>query len=158
MFEISQLNEKKLSDLQEIAQKLNVPKFRSLKKADLVYQILDHQATNPKAVETVVEPTPQPEAAPEKKEVKNPRQRVIKPVKNVPSKPVEQKVLFEKEEVPAEKAPQETIENKKPVEAPKPREPRVPNERVNDNQQKQVNPKREHNQNQPPKKSKSKST
>ena len=36
MFEISQLNEKKLSDLQEIAQKLNVPKYRSLKKADLV--------------------------------------------------------------------------------------------------------------------------
>ena len=34
MFEISQLNEKKLSDLQEIAQKLNVPKFRSLKKSD----------------------------------------------------------------------------------------------------------------------------
>ena len=71
MFEISQLNEKKLSDLQEIAQKLNVPKFRSLKKADLVYQILDHQAANPKAVEAVIEPTPQPTAStPEKKEVK----------------------------------------------------------------------------------------
>ena len=44
MFEISQLKEKKLSDLQEIAQQLNVPKFRALKKMDLVYQILDQQA------------------------------------------------------------------------------------------------------------------
>jgi len=50
MFEISQLKEKKLSDLQEIAQQLNVPKFRTLKKMDLVYQILDLQAANPQAV------------------------------------------------------------------------------------------------------------
>jgi transcription termination factor Rho len=57
MFEISQLNEKKLSDLQEIAQKLNVPKFRSLKKSDLVYQILDHQAADPKSVANVIKPT-----------------------------------------------------------------------------------------------------
>ena len=87
MFEISQLNEKKLSDLQEIAQKLNVPKFRSLKKSDLIYQILDHQAANPKAVEAVIEPKPEAaESTPEKKEPKKPRQRVIKPVKNTPVK------------------------------------------------------------------------
>ena len=57
MFEISQLNAKKLSDLQEIAKKLNVSKYRSLKKSDLVYQILDHQAANPKAVEEVIKPS-----------------------------------------------------------------------------------------------------
>jgi len=49
MFEISQLKDKKLSDLQEIAQKLNVPKYRTLKKMDLVYQILDMQASSPEA-------------------------------------------------------------------------------------------------------------
>ena len=54
MFEISQLKEKKLSDLQEIAQKLNVPKYRSLKKLDLVYQILDLQAANPEVVKTEI--------------------------------------------------------------------------------------------------------
>src|SRR5690606_37371416 len=54
MFEISQLKEKKLSDLQEIAQKLNVPKYRSLKKLDLVYQILDLQAANPDVVKTEI--------------------------------------------------------------------------------------------------------
>lgn len=47
MFEISQLKEKKLPELQDIAQKLNISKYRSLKKLDLVYQILDHQAANP---------------------------------------------------------------------------------------------------------------
>jgi transcription termination factor Rho len=49
MFEISQLKEKKLPELQDIAQKLNISKYRSLKKLDLVYQILDHQAANPAA-------------------------------------------------------------------------------------------------------------
>ena len=51
MFEIDELKEKKLLELQEIAQKINVPKFRQLKKLDLVYQILDAQAANPKQLE-----------------------------------------------------------------------------------------------------------
>lgn len=50
MFEISELKEKKLPELQELSKTLGVPKFRSLKKLDLVYKILDHQAANPKAV------------------------------------------------------------------------------------------------------------
>ncbi|MGC1632112.1 MAG: transcription termination factor Rho [Gelidibacter sp.] len=56
MFEISQLKEKKLSELQEIAQKLNVPKYRTLKKLDLVYQILDLQAANPEVVKAEIAP------------------------------------------------------------------------------------------------------
>ncbi len=55
MFEISQLKAKKLPELQEIAKKLNVPKYRSLKKLDLVYQILDYQAANPEAVKAKAE-------------------------------------------------------------------------------------------------------
>ncbi len=47
MFEISQLKEKKLPELQDIAKQLKISKYRSLKKLDLVYQILDHQAANP---------------------------------------------------------------------------------------------------------------
>lgn len=43
----------KLPELQEIAQGLKVPKFKTLKKIDLVYQILDLQAANPKAVSAV---------------------------------------------------------------------------------------------------------
>lgn len=52
MFDISQLKEKKLAELQELAQKLNVPKYKTLKKLDLIYQILDLQATNPAVVKS----------------------------------------------------------------------------------------------------------
>lgn len=54
MFEISELKIKKLPELQEIAKELKVPKFRTQKKLDLVYQILDYQAANPKAVKAVL--------------------------------------------------------------------------------------------------------
>jgi transcription termination factor Rho len=58
MFEIDELKEKKLLELQEIAQNIGVPKFRQLKKLDLVYQILDVQAANPKQVAEASENTP----------------------------------------------------------------------------------------------------
>ncbi len=54
MFEISELKAKLLPELQEIAKASGVPKFRSLKKLDLVYKILDHQAANPSAVKAVI--------------------------------------------------------------------------------------------------------
>jgi transcription termination factor Rho len=54
MFDISQLKEKKLAELQELAQKLNVPKYKTLKKLDLIYQILDLQAANPAVVKSEI--------------------------------------------------------------------------------------------------------
>lgn len=54
MFEISELKAKKLPELQSIAKDLNVPKYKSMKKLDLVYQILDLQASNPKVVQEKV--------------------------------------------------------------------------------------------------------
>ena len=47
MFEITQLKEKKLSELQEIAKELKISRYSSLKKLDLIYQILDVQASSP---------------------------------------------------------------------------------------------------------------
>ncbi|MCB0462897.1 MAG: Rho termination factor N-terminal domain-containing protein, partial [Flavobacteriaceae bacterium] len=61
MFEISQLKAKKLPELQDIAKQLNVPKYRTMKKLDLVYQILDHQAANPDAIKSKVETDSKPE-------------------------------------------------------------------------------------------------
>ena len=58
MFEISELKAKKLPELQELAKTLGVPKYRSLKKLDLVYQILDYQAANPTAVKAVTAEAP----------------------------------------------------------------------------------------------------
>ena len=76
MFEISQLKEKKLPELQEIAKGLNVPKFSSLKKIDLVYQILDLQASNPKIVDSTV--TTDKEKRPQRTK----RERINKPKNN----------------------------------------------------------------------------
>ena len=53
MLEISELKEKKLPELQALAKELGVPKYRSLKKLDLVYQILDYQAANPAAIKNL---------------------------------------------------------------------------------------------------------
>lgn len=50
MFEIIDLKSKKLAELQEISKDLSIPKYRGLKKLDLVYRILDFQATNPQDV------------------------------------------------------------------------------------------------------------
>ena len=44
MYNISQLNDKSLSELQSIAQELGIKKTKSLKKEELVYKILDEQA------------------------------------------------------------------------------------------------------------------
>jgi len=62
MLEISELKEKKLPELQDLAKELGVPKYRTLKKLDLVYQILDYQAANPAAVQKLI-PTPAEESA-----------------------------------------------------------------------------------------------
>ena len=102
MFEISQLKEKKLPELQEIAKELNVPKFKSLKKLDLVYQILDLQAANPTMV------TPNVTSVSAIKAPRPRRERISKPTKESNSKP---------EANPAEKtAPktETTSENKPP--------------------------------------------
>ena len=72
MFDISDLKEKKLIELHEIAKNLKVPKFKSLKKMDLIYQILDVQASNPKKTE---DKRPKEEAAQDKKP-KRTRKRV----------------------------------------------------------------------------------
>jgi len=102
MFEISQLKEMKLPELQGMAKKLNIPKFRSLKKLDLVYQILDKQAANPKAVEVVKAdvPAPVPQEKPK-------RERVQRAVANKPNPRPKTKTKPQAKAEP--KAKQETI-------------------------------------------------
>lgn len=75
MFEISDLKAKKLPELQEIAKELDVPKFKTMKKLDLVYQILDVQASNPKVVK---ETSPKAEV---KKEQDKPKRTRVAPKK-----------------------------------------------------------------------------
>ena len=87
MFEISQLKAKKLPELQDIAKQLSVPKYRSLKKLDLVYQILDYQAANPQALKAKVENETKPESDQNKPQQKRAR------VQRAPQKNKDQKSL-----------------------------------------------------------------
>lgn len=47
MYDIIELNSKSLDELKVIAGNLSIPRFNSLNKQELVYQILDYQAINP---------------------------------------------------------------------------------------------------------------
>lgn len=47
MYDIIELNNKPLEELKVIARGLSIPRYDSMKKQDLVYQILDFQALNP---------------------------------------------------------------------------------------------------------------
>ncbi len=94
MFEISQLKAKKLPELQEIAKQLNVPKYRTQKKLDLVYQILDYQAANPDAVKAKVATETPSELKPKKANQLQKRARVTqKPKENKEQKTLDLKKL-----------------------------------------------------------------
>ncbi|MEN8125108.1 MAG: transcription termination factor Rho [Bacteroidota bacterium] len=136
MFEIEALKEKKLLELQEIAQKIGVPKFRQLKKIDLIYQILDVQAANPGKIEPKLK-TKQP--APKRK-------RIVKSVPNprnkTDQKPV-QKEIFPKTVTESTQKKEKVSKADEPVaQATKPKKPNIqkkpniPNKPINPNQQK----------------------
>ena len=113
MFEISKLKELKLPELQEIAQKLSISKFKSLKKLDLVYKILDHQADNPsdesKTTSEVRKPIKARKVVGERKVIGE-----RKPIE--PIKPIEDKKAVEDKKVdhkPIAKKPFEKKEDQK---------------------------------------------
>ena len=92
MFEISKLKEKKLSELQEIAEKLKISKFKTLKKLDLVYKILDYQASNPEEKEVKQEESKEQPKSKSKAKAKAPK-----------NKPEEKKSVNEKKPHPERK-------------------------------------------------------
>ena len=101
MFEISELKAKTLADLQIVAKSLGLKKTSQLKKLDLVYKILDTQATNP------VKNSTTSDSEEEKPKTEKPkRKRVVKPAQ---PKPVAQKVIAET----VSKSPKENIQPKK---------------------------------------------
>ncbi|MCX2839666.1 transcription termination factor Rho [Salinimicrobium sp. MT39] len=98
MFEISELKAKKLPELQEIAKTLQVPKYRTQKKLDLVYKILDYQAANPQKVQEVLTDE---EGKPQSQEDQNTarKQRKTRPRKEKSStakNPADQRPVSEK--------------------------------------------------------------
>ncbi|SDS30213.1 transcription termination factor Rho [Polaribacter sp. KT25b] len=102
MFEISELKEKTLADLQVIAKSIGLTKTSQLKKLDLVYQILDTQAANPTKVSNT-------EGSETPKTDKPKRRRVVKKIQ--PKKTV---VETTTPEITTENT--KTKENSKPIE------------------------------------------
>ena len=125
MFEISQLKAKKLPELQEIAKQLNVPKYRTQKKLDLVYQILDYQAANPDAVKAKVATETPSEAKPQPKKPAQKRARVPqKPEENKEQKSLEfSDNTDKKEDVKAETKAEPQERSKPNPRKPNPRKP-----------------------------------
>ncbi|WP_288983666.1 transcription termination factor Rho [uncultured Flavobacterium sp.] len=102
MFDIEVLKEMKLSDLQEIAKVAKINKYRSLKKDDLVYQILDLQAAKPEVIKAEIPATEQP---------KEKRARIL-PKKETTKSPQIKKDLFSQ---PLKDLPIETKSEKREV-------------------------------------------
>jgi len=151
MFEISQLKEKKLPELQEIAKELKVPKFKSLKKIDLVYQILDLQASNPSiatpAASDVKTPRPRREriSKTEARPTVNTTQKKETPTENnLPKAPAEIKPTENSETKP--EAKEEANGAPKITPRPQKQKNQNPNQKQNPNQ----NPNQKQNPNQNP--------
>ena len=142
MFEISQLKAKKLPELQEIAKQLNVPKYRTQKKLDLVYQILDYQAANPDAVKATV--ASEKPSEPIQKQSKPPQKRARVPQK--PKENKEQKTLefTDKKEETMAKPQEQKTQNRNPQERNpqdnKPREDKSAKDKSNTKPQEQKKP------------------
>lgn len=141
MFEISDLKSKKLPELQEIAKGLNVPKYKTQKKLDLVYQILDVQASNPKVTAEVSTVKPEgktPKASPKKEVAK--KEIVKRETAKKETKPAESKEGTEKTPVQGE-----TTEEKRP--RPRPRQQNQGKRDHQKNNPQHKNQNNQHNQN-----------
>lgn len=85
MYDIIELNNKLVNELREIAKELNVPKYDSLKKQELIYKILDQQAINPPA--TTAAPAPATSSTEEKERTPRPQADHKRPRKRVDTPP-----------------------------------------------------------------------
>src|SRR6476646_5220227 len=96
MYGIIELNNKLVGELKEIAKKLDIPKYEALKKQDLMYKILDHQAINPAVAEAhknetapVSKPEPKADHKHDHPDHKPHEHRVLRPRKPRPESDTE---------------------------------------------------------------------
>jgi transcription termination factor Rho len=114
MYKLEELNAKKVAALKAIATELNLKKFEKLKKEDLAYAILDHQAENAQ---------PKPGTVVEKKqrtrtntpEQKGPKKSELTELKTKVPQPNEKQALETKKAQPISKGNEQKNAPKKPV-------------------------------------------
>ncbi len=78
MSDFTELKAKKLTELQEMAKQLNVPKYRSLNKPELIEQIINYQAKTVPAEDNKADDQPQ-EAAAKKETTTLPKVKINEP-------------------------------------------------------------------------------
>jgi transcription termination factor Rho len=107
MYDIIELSGKLVSDLKEIAKELNLEKIEGLKKQELIYKILDHQALHP--TKEIID---QEKKA---KKIRPKRKRVTEKIasSNVGAKPADKVIPEKPSDSPASIAKKE-IEKKSP--------------------------------------------
>ena len=161
MYDIIELNKKLVTELRDIAKKLDVKKSDKLKKEELVYQILDQQAINPPKAESKPAPKKRVPAGsstgatskPKRKRIEKPGLfsdtpspvDVVSPTENKPQPKAETKPEeISKPEAP--KAPESKVEASKPTPRPQPKPQHKPNpnqkrdeDRPNNNQENRPN-------------------
>jgi len=159
MYEISQLKAKNLVDLQEIAKGLQIKKISQFKKQDLIYQILDTQATNlSNQAKIKSESTSSNSDKPKRKRVRKPvenkkpsendsaeTQSVDKPAVQTKPSPEKEEVKEIKKESPKEQPQRDHQKKSHGVESEKKTEDDKPKEHP---RKKQDNRKQHQNQNQ----------
>ena len=114
MYKLEELNAKKVADLKAIATELKLKKFEKLKKEDLAYAILDHQAENAQL---------QPAPVLEKKqrtrtntpEKKGPKKTEHTELKTKVSQPNDKQAIETKKPQPISKVIEQKNTHKKPV-------------------------------------------
>ncbi len=118
MYDIIELNEKKVDELKQLAEQLEVPKFNRLKKQELIYAILDHQALKPALTKSASKPTSEAKAseAPKKRVPRKPKPEAVdkKDSPEQGERPKREKpVLKKRSEITEEKKEQDSSENQK---------------------------------------------
>ncbi|MCX2744806.1 transcription termination factor Rho [Mangrovivirga sp. M17] len=106
MYNIEELQLKLLSELKEIAEKLEIKGFKKLNKKDLIYAILDEQAVNPSKASKKDKSEDSSPSKDQEKPSKRPRTRIKRA--NVTKQPV---ATSNKKESSGEKSADETLED-----------------------------------------------
>ena len=163
MHKLDDLQKKKVSDLKEIATTLNLKKFEKLTKTDLIYKILDEQATTSAKENTVAmneeKPAPKKPRArtykkeiPKKEEPKKEETKKVESIKNVNPPIIKKEVKKETENKPEQnkiQTPNNIKGNQKQIQNNQKANQNNPNQKANQN-----NPNQKLNQNNPNQKKK----
>lgn len=118
MYDILELSDKLVAELREIAKELNIENYEGLKKQDLIYKILDHQAIHPELAKSKKTDKPKDEKPRHEKPRHEKKEHKPAAAPAATEKPVE-------EPVTASVANEVTSETKAQDDADKPRRKRI---------------------------------